>query len=84
MTTAPTIRFDIFIAGDIATAKQACRSFCFDLGLCVTVEPITYIYTGGEEEGVRVLRESFGANPDVFEYRALYASPSPNDGEAKP
>lgn len=54
MTTVPTIRFDIFIAGDIEQAKQACREFCFDIGLCVTVEPVAYIYTGGEEAGVRV------------------------------
>lgn len=54
MSSAPTIRYDIFIAGDIAQAKKSCRSFCFGIGLCVTVEPVTYIYTGGEEEGVRV------------------------------
>lgn len=54
MTTAPTIRFDIFIAGDIEQAKQVCREYCFDVGLCVTVEPVAYIYTGGEEAGVRV------------------------------
>lgn len=54
MTTAPTIRYDIFVAGDLAAAKQVCREFCFEIGLCVTVEPVTYIYTGGEEEGVRV------------------------------
>lgn len=54
MTSVPTIRIEIFIAGDIAQAKQVCREFCFDVGLCVTVEPTTFIYTGGEEEGVRV------------------------------
>jgi hypothetical protein len=54
MTTAPTIRFDICIAGDLATAKQVCREYCFSEGLCVTVEPVDYIYTGGEEAGVRV------------------------------
>ncbi|UXN70952.1 hypothetical protein N8A98_07115 [Devosia neptuniae] len=53
-TEAPTIRFDIFIAGDYAQAKQVCREYCFDVGLCVTVEPADYIYTGGEESGVRV------------------------------
>ncbi len=53
-TTASTIRFDIFIAGDLAQAKQVCREHCFAVGLCVTVEPVTYIYTGGEEAGVRV------------------------------
>lgn len=51
---APTIRFDIFIGGDVANAKQVCRKFCFDLGFCVTVEPVDFIYTGGEESGVRV------------------------------
>lgn len=50
---APTIRFDIFIAGDIAQAKQVCREFCME-GLCVTVEPVDFIYTGGQETGVRV------------------------------
>jgi ferredoxin len=54
MTTCPTIRFDIFIAGDRDQAKQACREYCFAVGLCVTVEPVAYIYTGGEETGVRV------------------------------
>lgn len=54
MTSAPTIRFDIFIAGDHAQAKQICRAYCFEVGLCVTIEPVDYIYTGGEEAGVRV------------------------------
>lgn len=54
MTTAPTIRFDIFIAGDADMARRVCREYCFDVGLCVTVEPVAYIYTGGEEAGVRV------------------------------
>lgn len=53
-TISPTIRFDIFIAGDLDQAKLLCREHCFEVGLCVTVEPVTYIYTGGEEAGVRV------------------------------
>lgn len=52
--SAPTIRFDIFIAGDAEQAKQVCREYCFEVGLCVTVEPTTYVFTGGEEAGVRV------------------------------
>lgn len=51
---APTIRVDIFIAGDLEQAKQACREWCMEVGACVTVEPAFYIYTGGEEAGVRV------------------------------
>lgn len=54
MDSVPTIRFDIFIAGDHAQAKQVCREFCFEQGLCVTVEQVAYVYTGGEEAGVRV------------------------------
>lgn len=54
MNQVTTIRFDIFIGGDLAQVKQACREYCFSEGLCVTIEPVTFIYTGGEEEGVRV------------------------------
>lgn len=43
----------IYLAGDIQVIKQACREWCWR-GACVTVEPINFIYTGGEEAGVRV------------------------------
>jgi len=52
--TAPTFRYDIFIAGDLSEAKRVCARYCFEEGLCVTVEPTTYVYTGGREEGVRI------------------------------
>lgn len=54
MKVNPTIRFDIFIAGDLAEAKKICRQYCFDVGLCVTVESVDFIYTGGEEAGLKV------------------------------
>jgi hypothetical protein len=54
MKHAETVRFDIFIAGDIEQAKQVCREYCYQIGLCVTIEPVAYIYTGGEEAGVRI------------------------------
>ncbi len=50
----PSSTFDIYIAGDAAIARQVCREFCFAVGLCVTVQSLDYIYTGGEEAGVRV------------------------------
>lgn len=50
----PTIRFDIYMAGDIAQAKQVCREYCFAVGLCIHVEPVDFIYTGGEEAGFKV------------------------------
>lgn len=52
--TEPSIRIDIFIAGDLQQAKQVCREWCLEVGACVTVEPLDYIYTGGEEAGVRI------------------------------
>lgn len=54
MMNSPTIRFDLFLAGDIDQARQVCREFCFEVGFCVTIEPVEFIYTGGEEAGFRV------------------------------
>lgn len=54
MKTCETIRFDIFVAGDFDVAKHICRKFCFSQGECVTLEKVDYIYTGGEEAGIRV------------------------------
>jgi ferredoxin len=45
---------DIYLAGDVETAKKVCREHCMEVGLCVTVTPTDFIYTGGQEAGVRV------------------------------
>ena len=50
----PTWRVRIYITGPIEVAKQVCRSECLEDGLCVTVEPVSFIYTGAGEDGVRV------------------------------
>jgi hypothetical protein len=52
--SAPSYCLTIAIAGDFETAKVVCRRYCMQVGLCVTIEPVAYIYTGGEEAGVRV------------------------------
>lgn len=62
---AETIRYEIFMAGDFETAKQVCREYCFEIGLCVTIEPTTYIYTGGEETGFRVGLINYPRFPSV-------------------
>ena len=49
----PTRSVTLYVAGDFAAARQACREFCMD-GLCVTVTPTTFVYTGGAEDGVSV------------------------------
>lgn len=52
-TEAPTYTASIYIAGDLDTARATCRDFCMS-GLCVTVKPLEFIYTGGAETGVRI------------------------------
>jgi hypothetical protein len=73
MITADTIRFDIFMAGDLAQAKQVCREYCFAVGLCVTIEPVSFIYTGGEETGFRVGLINYPRFPTTFEALHLRA-----------
>lgn len=50
----PTYTATIFIAGDIDTAKRWIRAEAYQNGLCVTVTPTTFIYTGGEENGMAI------------------------------
>lgn len=41
----------IYISGPIEVAKQIIREDVLREGLCVTIEPTLFIYTGGEEFG---------------------------------
>lgn len=41
----------LYLSGPIEIAKQIIRKDCSEEGLCVTIEPTTFIYTGGEESG---------------------------------
>lgn len=43
----------IYIGGDINVIRDKCRKYCM-VGLCVTVEPLEFIYTGGSETGARI------------------------------
>ena len=49
--TTDTVHVSVWMAGDVDIARQAVREFCLDEGLCVTVTPTAYVYTGGEEAG---------------------------------
>lgn len=49
-----TATASIYIAGDVEIIKQVCREYCLDVGLCVTVTPTTFVYTGGEESGAMI------------------------------
>jgi len=69
-----TIQLTIFMAGDVQIAKQVCREYCFEKGLCVTIEPTTYIYTGGEESGFRIGLINYPRFPSTIEDLSLKAS----------
>lgn len=49
--TVPTYWVKLYLSGPIEQAKQILRRECLAQGLCVTVEPTIFIYTGGEESG---------------------------------
>jgi hypothetical protein len=49
--TLPTYQIKIYLSGSIEVAKQIIREYVLERPMCVTIEPTTYIYTGGEEVG---------------------------------
>lgn len=49
-----TYRATIWIAGDYDDARRAVKGFCMAEGFCATVTRTTFIYTGGEEQGVSI------------------------------
>ena len=68
-----TYEVKIYLSGPIEIAKQICRQDFITNGLCVTIEPITYIYTGGEETGYVVgliNYPRFPATPEMIYSRA--------------
>ncbi len=49
--TIPTHQIKIYLSGSIEVAKQVIREHLLDHPLCVTIDPTTFIYVGGEEAG---------------------------------
>lgn len=49
--TLPTYQIRLYLSGPIEVAKQVIREHALEYPICVTVEPTTFIYTGGEEQG---------------------------------
>lgn len=63
----------LYLSGPVEVAKQIIRAECLREGLCVTVEPTTFIYTGGEEAGyvVGLLNyPRFPSSEDALDARA--------------
>jgi hypothetical protein len=72
--TLPTYQIKIYLSGPIEIAKQVIREHFITNPLCVTVEPTTFIYTGGEEKGyvVGLLNyPRFPTAPNELSLRAL-------------
>lgn len=54
LRSEPTWCVDIFIAGDLQEIRSACRRHTLQVGLCVTVTPCDFVFTGGMESGARI------------------------------
>lgn len=76
--TASTYRVLLYLSGPIETAKHILRAECLREGLCVTVEPTTFIYTGGEEAGyvVGLLNRLLA---ETFQHSALLVTPDTSE-----
>lgn len=62
-----TIWIKIYLSGPISIGEQVCREECLREGLCVTIEPTKYIYTGGEEAGFVVGLINYPRFPSTYE-----------------
>lgn len=49
--TVPTFWVRLYMSGPIEIGKQVLREECLREGLCVTIDPTLFVYTGGEESG---------------------------------
>lgn len=52
ITTVPSFTAKLYIGGDIQTAKRLINKMVYFEGMCVTIDPTTFVYTGGEEAGM--------------------------------
>lgn len=51
VATAPTYAVRLYLSGPIEVAKQIIRAAAIREGICVTIEPTLFVYSGGEETG---------------------------------
>jgi hypothetical protein len=52
--TAPSFLCEIYVAGSFADIERECAAHCMAVGLCVSIEPVRFVYTGGREDGAVV------------------------------
>lgn len=44
----------IYIAGSYNKALEVTQNYCDEVGYCVTVKQVSYVYKNGKEEGIEV------------------------------
>lgn len=49
-----TYYIKLYIAGNINIAEKLIQNYCDNIGLCVTILPLNYIYTLGHEFGMEI------------------------------
>lgn len=59
----PTYTALIYVGGSVSEAMRTSRDYCTLVGLCVTVEPVSFLYTHGSTDGVRVGLINYGRFP---------------------
>ena len=66
----PTFTVEIYIAGNMIDIERACAEYC-RAGLCVSIEAVKYVYTGGREDGAVVRLVNYprfpAASADILE-----------------
>jgi hypothetical protein len=64
----------VYVGGDVADARRSLRRQTWEAGLCVTVVPCDFVFTGGMESGVAVgfiNYPRFPKSPDEIWNRAV-------------
>jgi len=73
-TIAPSCTYHIWIAGDYNRARFGCNNYCSSRGACFALTRVDYIFSGGEEAGVRVTiinYPRFPKSPDELKNTAI-------------
>ena len=61
----PSYTHKIWMAGNYANAENICREYC-TRGMCVSIHPVNYIYTRGEESGFCVTLINYPRFPCTY------------------
>ena len=71
---SPSNPVRIYIAGPVAEIERALARHAAHVGMCVTVEPLRFVFSGGREDGARIgliNYPRFPASPEELEMKAM-------------